>query len=117
MDRACARARPTASCCHACSGHITNWDVCTTLSNGILLLSESDHGDFVAVSYTKKAGSAITGKLGWVRNGSAHVSTTLTFSTSLEQEYDWTATASCLPTTGEIVSGSDTFTTPAAPGC
>ncbi|MEU6406980.1 hypothetical protein [Streptomyces sp. NPDC046985] len=99
------------------SGHITDWDVCTTLSNGILLLSETQNEDYVGVSYTKKAGSSVTGKLGYVRSGSTHLSPSLTFSAPNEREYDWNASASCASTTGELVVGSDVYTTPSAPGC
>lgn len=111
-----ASARPLAATCPS-SGHITNWDVCTTLSNGVLRLDMTENGDLVDVTYHKNSGSATTGELGYVRSGSSHLSPTLTLSTSLEASYRWTPAASCASTTGQLVSGSDVFTTPAAVGC
>ncbi|MFD5816528.1 hypothetical protein [Streptomyces sp. NPDC127038] len=107
---------PQATSCPS-SGRITDWDVCTTLTNGILLLSETSDGSSISVSYTKTGGSSVTGKLAYVRSDTVHSSPTLTFSTSKIQEYDWSVGASCASTTGELISGSDVFTTPAAPGC
>ncbi|MFG3343433.1 hypothetical protein ACGF1Z_00020 [Streptomyces sp. NPDC048018] len=51
------------------SGNISNWDKCTTLSNGVLVINETARGDFVGITYWKSGGSAITARLGFLRGG------------------------------------------------
>ncbi len=99
------------------SGHVTNWDVCTTLTGGILHLDENNDGSDVSVWYHKSSGDPVSGYLKYERGGTTHSSGKLTFSQSLDQEYDWSPAASCSDTVGIISTSDGQWQTPAAPGC
>jgi hypothetical protein len=99
-------------------GYITRADRCTTLSNGILLISLGSNGTYINVSYDKKSGSAITGKLGYLRTGTNHWGPSKTITTTLIATQTWTGVANgCSPTNGLLYSGSTTYQTPAADYC
>ncbi|WP_329428034.1 hypothetical protein [Streptomyces sp. NBC_01268] len=51
------------------SGDITPGDKCTTLSNGVLMINETSTGSFVGLQYYKSGGSAVTARLGYLRQG------------------------------------------------
>ncbi|EDY54340.1 conserved hypothetical protein [Streptomyces sviceus ATCC 29083] len=99
------------------NGYITNWDVCTKLSNGTLYLHETSKGTYVDVEYGKASGSSVSCKLGYLRSGTNHWSPTVTCSTSYQQNYQWSPSATCNPDVGLLYSGGTTFQTPPTKNC
>lgn len=93
-------------------GYITNWDVCTTLGNGSLLLHETSNGSYIGVDYYKSAGSNISCKLGYMRSGVVHWSGAKTCSTSVNATATWTPGASCNPDVGLLLAGGGQYQTP-----
>ncbi|MER7984205.1 hypothetical protein ABTY53_01160 [Streptomyces noursei] len=98
-------------------GYITNWDVCTTLSNGSLLLHETGNGSYIGVDYYKSAGANISCKLGYMRSGVVHWSGAKTCSTSVNATATWTPGASCNPDVGLLLAGGGQFQTPPTRKC
>lgn len=111
-------AKATASsysCPH--DGYITNWDVCTELGNGVLLMNSSNKGTYIDVSYDKTGGGSVSCKVGYLRSGTNHWSGTKTCSTSLIASAQWSPSASCSPDVGLLFSGGTTYQTPPTRKC
>ncbi|GGN43984.1 hypothetical protein GCM10012285_26120 [Streptomyces kronopolitis] len=103
------------SCPH--DGYITNWDVCTSLGNGVLLMNSTSKGTYMDVSYDKTAGGSVSCKVGYLRSGSNHWSGTKTCSTSLIASAHWSPSASCSPDVGLLLAGGTTYQTPPTRKC
>ncbi|MFF8597514.1 hypothetical protein ACF065_01095 [Streptomyces sp. NPDC015232] len=96
-------------------GYITRGDRCTTLSNGYLSIHLGDGGKTILVVYRKTGGSAITGKLGYLRSGNTHYKASQTITTSVEAYAQWAGVANpCYPTNGLLYTSGTTYQTPAA---
>jgi hypothetical protein len=100
-------------------GYIDGADVCTTLSNGILLLQRGSGGTYVNVEYNKSGGSTIRATLGYLRSGALHWGTTEYMSAGNVYDYSWSPSASCNPDTGEmyVSTTGSTYQTPPTTVC
>ncbi|MFJ9808957.1 hypothetical protein ACIRTB_12040 [Streptomyces sp. NPDC101158] len=101
------------------SGNITNWDKCTTLSNGFLMINEATRGDFVGHTYWKSGCSAITARLGFLRAGASTWAGWRSMGSGLEYYNSWSGLSNgCYPTNGLLnTNGGATYQTPAADAC
>ncbi|MFE5037682.1 hypothetical protein ACWDFR_30145 [Streptomyces sp. 900105755] len=99
------------------NGYITNWDVCTKLTNGTLYLHETSDHTYIDVEYGKVSGSSISCKLGYLRSGTNHWGPTTTCSTSYQQNYQWSVSATCNADVGLLYASSTTYQTPPTKGC
>ncbi|MBD0712432.1 MULTISPECIES: hypothetical protein [unclassified Streptomyces] len=96
-------------------GYITKGDRCTKLSNGYLSIGLGNGGSYISVDYNKTGGSAITGKLGYLRGGSTYYKASQTISTSALAWGEWSGVANpCYPTNGLLYTSGTTYQTPAA---
>ncbi|GFE17126.1 hypothetical protein Sgleb_51730 [Streptomyces glebosus] len=114
-NEAVAAAASGYSCPH--DGYITNWDVCTEISNGVLLMNSTGKGTYIDVSYDKKSGGSVSCKVGYLRSGTNHWSSTKKCSTSLIASKQWSPSASCSPDVGLLYSGGSTYQTPPMRKC
>lgn len=98
-------------------GYITDHDVCSELSNGVLLMNATAKGTYIDVSYDKTGGGSVSCKVGYLRSGTNHWSGTKTCSTSLIASAQWSPSASCSPNVGLLYSGGSTYQTPPTRNC
>ncbi|BCK71433.1 hypothetical protein Srufu_053860 [Streptomyces libani subsp. rufus] len=96
---------------------IASWDVCTEISNGVLLMNSTGKGTYIGVSYDKKSGGSVSCKVGYLRSGTNHWSSTKKCSTSLIASKQWSPSASCSPDVGLLHSGGSTYQTPPTRKC
>ncbi|GAA5613278.1 hypothetical protein Spla01_04451 [Streptomyces platensis] len=96
---------------------IASLDVCTEISNGVLLMNSTGKGTYLDVSYDKKSGGSISRKVGYPRSGTNHWSSTKKCSTSPIASKQWPPSASCSPDVGLLYSGGRTYQTPPKRKC
>lgn len=101
-------------------GYVTSWDVCTSLSNGTLMLDRnSGGGTYVTVQYEKDAGGTITAELGYQRSGVLHWGGYQSMSAGSIYESDFSPSSSCNSDIGEmyVSSTGSTYQTPPTTAC
>ncbi len=100
-------------------GRITQWDRCTSLSNGVLSVRTQTSGNYVTVNYYRTGGSSLSARLGYERSGSSVYSGFINMTSApFHYERSWNVSASCSAFYGKLVtSGGTTYITPPADPC
>jgi hypothetical protein len=111
---------PAASAVTYCdsSGHTVTGlptERCTSLSNGILAVSQNSNG-LVSTEYYKSGGSTISAKLGYSRSGTSHYGSAVSIAVGATKRATWSLGAStfCTSTVGLLSYSGGTYQTPAS---